>query len=251
MTEKYFIGDKIDKGCFGEIFLGRNLFTNEDLIIKRSKLDDLSIKNEAKIYNYLNNLEFIPIFKDFFQCNNFNNLVIEKMDNNLNVYKGKLNDNNFKDITTQIFKCLEFMHNKGIVHRDIKPNNFLVKDNKIKICDFGCSRQIVIKNKFIKEKNIDKIIGSPNYISLNVHKLFEPSMRDDIESAVYVIYYLLEKLDWVDNEISIDDVIEKKSKFSNKIIDYCRGLNFNHIPQYSKIYGYLQLDDFQFQHDGN
>lgn len=247
MTQKYIIIDKINKGCFGEIFLGRNKFTNEEIIIKRSKLDDLSIKNEAKIYNYLNNLEFIPIFKDFFQCDIYNNLVIEQMENNVNILKGKLNKNNFKEITFQIFKCLEFLHSKGVVHRDIKPNNFLIKNDKIKLCDFGCSKQILIKKKFVKQTKLDGIIGSLNYISINVHNFLNPTMRDDIESVVYVIYNLLENLEWVnfDNDLSIEEIIKKKSIFSNRIVDYARSLNYNQLPQYSVIFASLDYSYFQ------
>ena len=89
MTEKYELLDKINEGSFGSIFSARNLFTNESVIIKRSLPDDLSLKNEAKIYNYLNNKEFIPIFKDYFKTQFSQNLVIEKMDNNILFYKWK------------------------------------------------------------------------------------------------------------------------------------------------------------------
>jgi serine/threonine protein kinase len=143
MTEKYELLDKINEGSFGSIFSARNLFTNELVIIKRSLPDDLSLKNEAKIYNYLNNKEFIPIFKDYFKTQFSQNLVIEKMDNNIIFFKGKIKEDNYKMIYEQILDGIEYLHSKGVVHRDIKPNNFLIKNEKIKICDFGFSKQII------------------------------------------------------------------------------------------------------------
>tara|TARA_Y100000389_G_scaffold54228_1_gene50086 strand:- start:3854 stop:4594 length:741 start_codon:yes stop_codon:yes gene_type:complete len=246
MTEKYEMFNKINEGCFGSIYSGKNIYTNEEIIIKKAKLTDLSIKNEAKIYNYLNNLEFIPIFKDFFLTDNYYNLVIEKMDNNITILKGKLDNENFNNICRQMFKCLEFIHTKGVVHRDIKPNNFLIKNNKIKLCDFGFSKQIIIKKKFINESKIDKIIGTINYISVNVHDLIDPSMRDDIESVIYIIYYLLEKLEWVskNKNMTIEEIYEKKKNFSNKIIHYIRSLEFSQIPEYSKLFDHLKFEYF-------
>ena len=48
------------RSSFGSIFSARNLFTNELVIIKTTLQNDLSLKNEAKIYNFLNNIEFDP-----------------------------------------------------------------------------------------------------------------------------------------------------------------------------------------------
>ena len=78
-------------------------------------------------------------------------------------------------------------------------------------------------------------------------------MRDDIESVVYVIYYLLNKLEWAnsDSDISVEEIYNKKINFSNKIIKYVRSLDFNQIPSYSKIYDYLHLNDFESQHNVN
>ena len=168
------------------------------------------------------------------------------MDNNITILKGKLDNENFNNICRQMFKCLEFIHTKGVVHRDIKPNNFLIKNNKIKLCDFGFSKQIIIKKKFINESKIDKIIGTINYISVNVHDLIDPSMRDDIESAIYIIYYLLEKLEWVskNKNMTIEEIYEKKKNFSNKIIDYIRSLEFSQIPEYSKLFHHLKFEYF-------
>ena len=53
------------KGKFGIIYKAKNNFTNELVAIKKSLNEDGTLLNEAKIYNYLNNTEYFPIFKGF------------------------------------------------------------------------------------------------------------------------------------------------------------------------------------------
>ena len=243
MTEKYQLIDQINKGSFGTIFSARNLFSNETVIIKRGLTEDLTLKNEAKIYNYLNNKEFIPLFKDYFKTQFSQNLVIEKMENNIIFYKGKIKKDNYREIYSQILNSIEFLHSKGVVHRDIKPNNFLIKNNKIKICDFGFSKQIIIKHKHIDFKFIDKIIGTANYISKNVHKLIEPTRRDDIESIIYLFLFLEETITWIkdDLNLSIGEIEIKKEKLLDEnlkykeVLLYLKSLNFASSIDYNLV----------------
>ena len=242
--EKYIINEKINEGCFGGIFKGRNKFSGEKIVIKKSCINDLSIKNEAKIYNYLNNSEYFPKFIDFYIKLDTNYLIIELMDNNILIFKNLKDANKIYDIVGQIINGIEFLHNKGIVHRDIKPNNILVKNKIIKLCDFGFSKQIIKKNKHIELKSIEKIIGTPNYISLNVHNLFEPSRRDDIESIFYVIIDLFYNLPWNIDGITIDEIKIKKlkikednniSKILISLLEVTYNLKFNEKPNYNLI----------------
>ena len=245
MTEKYELLDKINEGSFGSIFSARNLFTNELVIIKRSLPDDLSLKNEAKIYNYLNNKEFIPIFKDYFKTEFSQNLVIEMMDNNIIYYKGKIKKDNYKKIYEPILDGIEFLHSKGVVHRDIKPNNFLIKNDKIKISDFGFSKQIITKKGHIEFKNIDKIIGTANYISKNVHKLIEPTRRDDIESIIYLFLFLEEKVSWIKDDLilSLREIEKEKEKLLEKNENYKKILLYLKSVKFADSINYKLVKD--------
>ncbi len=242
MLCKYSFIKEINKGSFGIIYKAKNIYTEEIIAIKKGNKTDQTLINEAKIYNYLNNTKFIPIFKGFVKDDSNMYIIIEYMDSNINILRKNLKNNKFADVSIQLISCIEFLHYNGIVHRDIKPSNFLIKNNIIKICDFGFSKQIIKNNKHIQYKNINKIIGTPNYISINVHNLIEPSRRDDLESVMYVLIYLNIDLPW--NESNLDETqILKKNILNNnilslkekKIFKYIRELTYSSVPDYLYI----------------
>ena len=227
MIEKYIILEEISKGLFGKIYKGKNRYTNELIAIKKGAVGDQTIINESKIYNYLNNTKFIPIFKSFFNDEKNTYIIMELMENNIKILRNKLSYIERKAVIIQLIDSINFLHTKGIVHRDIKPDNFLISNNKIKISDFGFSKQIIINKKHISYKNIDKIIGTPNFISVNVHNLIEPTRRDDLESIAYLIIYLSEDLPWLDKNIE-DTLLLKR----NKYISLYRQVWFWFLPLY-------------------
>ena len=110
--------------------------------------------------------------------------------------------------------------------------------------DFGLCKRFNFHGKHIQQKNIKSIIGSPNFISLNVHKGIEPSRRDDIESCIYVIAnMILGKLEWFDCNLN-EEMFQLKIKFKNKketpfiislMLDYVHKLEFSEIPNYDYL----------------
>ena len=91
-------------------------------------------------------------------------------------------------------ELLKTIHEKGLVHRDIKPDNFLVGlngDNKrIFIIDFGfCKSYLSDGVNHIPQKKTHNLIGSQTYASINAHNLIELTRRDDLESLGYMLMY--------------------------------------------------------------
>ena len=80
-----------------------------------------------------------------------------------------------------------------MIHRDIKPDNFLFNKSKQKIfiIDFGFCIPYLNKSDIIDPPPVKNFIGSLDYASINCHNLKTQSRRDDLESICYVIYYLL------------------------------------------------------------
>jgi serine/threonine protein kinase len=144
---------------------------------------------------------------------------------------------------------VQSLHNMFLLHRDIKPSNFLFglgqQTNKIHLIDVGFSKKYIHNGTHIPYKNITKIIGSPNFVSLNVHNLIEPSRRDDLESCVYVILTMLfnNQLEWF-HKTNINEIYEIKKNitynshvptFIKKMLTYVRSLEFEECPNYEYL----------------
>ena len=96
---------------------------------------------------------------------------------------------------------LEFIHSKGIVYRDVKPNNFVMgtgnKENTIFVVDYGLAKMFIDENKKHVPFEQQNFAGTAHYASLNAHLKRAQSRRDDLESLGYLLVYFLEgQLPW-------------------------------------------------------
>ena len=92
---------------------------------------------------------------------------------------------------------IEFIHSRGYIHRDIKPDNFLMgrhlHEGEVYLIDFGFAKRYIDINsgKHIPRTNGNHLIGTAKYISINTHLGIEQSRRDDIESLGYIFVYFI------------------------------------------------------------
>ena len=101
--------------------------------------------------------------------------------------KGVLNWKETLHFAMQIAKALEHAHDKGVVHRDIKPHNVMVlKNGSVKVTDFGIARVMSKSNTLTKEA-----LGSVHYISPEQAKGGWVDARSDIYSLGVVMYEML------------------------------------------------------------
>ena len=163
----------------------------------------------------------------------------------------------------QMLDRLEFIHNKNIIHRDIKPDNFVLGlDNKshiIYVLDFGLSKKYRSSrtHQHIKFSVNKKLTGTARYASINALKGCEQSRRDDLEAIGYVLmYFLRSSLPWQGlhvhkGEDRYKKILTKKrgtsaeelckgfpSEFA-EYINYTRNLEFEADPDYKFLRGLL------------
>ena len=110
-------------------------------------------------------------------------------------------------------QCLQALHQLGYLYRDVKPANFMLKNQellnskgRLYLIDLGLCKQFMRPDtgEHIKMKTNKKMIGTPVFCSINTHKGIENSRRDDLESWVYMIVYLVKKLPWEDYSLRKD-----------------------------------------------
>ena len=182
-------------------------------------------------------------------------------------------------IGIQMLDRLEFIHSKNIIHRDIKPDNFVLGlDNKshiIYILDFGLSKKFRSSrtHQHIKFSVNKKLTGTARYASINALKGCEQSRRDDLEAIGYVLLYFLRvSLPWQRLHVNKGEdrykkILQKKKGtsaedlckgFPNEFVEYInytRNLEFEADPDYKFLRGLLttvlekQNSQFDFYYD--
>jgi serine/threonine protein kinase len=251
---KYLLIEKIGSGSFGSIYKGQNIRTAELVAIKVEANDCKKkiLKNEAKIYQFLGIKHGFPQIKWFLVDSSNSYLVLDLLGVSLTEYKQNniIPYNLVIEIAIQMIDRVEILHNNSLIHRDLKPDNFLFGNsscnNTLYLIDFGfCRKYTDLQGNHIMNKPTKSLIGTPLFVSLFVHKNGQPSRRDDIESILFIILYLIDKLEWSYKKDLINDEIIKMKEdmiFSTYIplniinlIIYCRSLKFDECPDYEFI----------------
>lgn len=262
---KFKLGRKIGSGSFGVIYLATDMDTYEIVAVKieSSTSKHPQLFYEAKIYNALQGGSGIANVKWCGVDGEENVLIIDLLGPSLEdlfVYCGrKFTLKTVLMLADQMLTRIEFMHSKGYLHRDIKPDNFLMglgrKANQVYVIDFGLAKRYrdSTTNRHIPYREHKNLTGTARYASSNTHLGIEQSRRDDLESLGYVLLYFLRgSLPWqglkaATKKQKYEKICEKKISTPIEVLckscpvefasyfHYCKSLTFDQRPDYGFV----------------
>lgn len=257
---------KIAHGAFGEIYECIDKVTGTKLALKiEKKSSTLQLRHEFVVYKKIAGINTPKVFeygKIEYESSYLNCMTMELLGQSLEKIYIALNRTfTVKTIFMLGKRCLnriEYLHHRHFIHRDVKPENFVVDKSRSKVylIDYGLSKEYrnpgtLLHRPMKKDKNL---IGTARYASLNTHLGYEQSRRDDLESLGFMlIYFMKGKLPWqglrAENKFEKYTLI-KTVKQNTAMYDLCFGLP-NEIYLYmihvrnlqyeeSPDYGYLE-----------
>eukprot|EP01062_Namystynia_karyoxenos_P060154 TRINITY_DN51658_c0_g1_i1.p1 TRINITY_DN51658_c0_g1~~TRINITY_DN51658_c0_g1_i1.p1 ORF type:complete len:459 (+),score=123.77 TRINITY_DN51658_c0_g1_i1:151-1527(+) len=214
VANKFRMLEKLGAGSFGDIFKGMDIETGETVAIK---LEPVQAKNpllfdEARIIKLLSkdgppgnptNVDPRGVAQLFWYGiqGDFHVMVCSLLGpslEDLHAYCGRrLSLRTVCNLGKQMISRVEYMHSKHMLHRDIKPDNFLVgmgrRASTVYIIDFGLSKPYRDPKSLehIPFKSGKGLSGTARYTSIATHLGYEQSRRDDLEAIGYVVMYLL------------------------------------------------------------
>ena len=258
---KYSLKKLIEKGSFGEVYMGTNILNKKNYALKIEKInkDDYVLKEEAYTLLLVKG-PGIPSVISFGVSGKYHILVEELLGDSINkIFNKNKKKINLKDtcmLAIQALERIEYVHSKNYLHRDIKPGNFLVGNpdkSQIYLIDFGNAKKFRSSKtgKLLSNNERRRIYGTALFLSFNVLTKGETTRKDELESLGLLFIYLHQGfLPWsnikvksprdavkyivsIRQNISLEELCSKMPREMYEYMNYINKLNFVNKTNYS------------------
>ncbi|EAY15812.1 CK1 family protein kinase [Trichomonas vaginalis G3] len=260
LIDNYRIIKPIGDGGFAYVFFVRDESTNRAYAMKISKdpMHNQVIDLERDVMEEITGNSCFPVLvkSGYYRKNMY--IIMELLGMNLASIRKLLDGKKFSLYTSlvvasQTINILEIFHNKGFVHRDVKPSNFLVKQKNVsELCliDFGLSKRYIDPNTGKPHPKSDKVrfVGTSRYASINALKDNDVSVCDDLISWFYMIVeQYVGQLPW--SSITDKELI-LAMKIRTPVEELCSDLpqEMINIYKYLETLQYDDVVDYTFIH---
>ena len=271
VAKHYELTDKIAKSPFYDVYRAQHKHNQTVVAVKIEQrlVSESKLLNEARTIRELRGEEAgdlgIPEVVEAGSDGNYNYLAMEMMGKSVDVIMadsgGRLELRLVIEIGLQVIDRLEFLHSRGFVHRDLRPEHFLF--GRVKHPDKVYLAGLVLSKTFQRtngrhvpyKDNKTSFTGTARFVSLNTHLGIEQSRRDDLEALINVMVFMAKgHLPWMG--VKGDGRKEKyeniqMAKITTPVDIICKDMpaEFEELLVYCRTLEYEQQPDYQYMRE--
>lgn len=262
---RYKIRSLIGEGNFGKVFSAKDMQNKKYVAVKLEQncKNNSQLENEIETLKAIQGARGIPKLIGSGEWNEHKYMVTELLGSSLHTlflqYKKKFSLNTVVAIAEQSLARIETLHKKYYLHRDIKPRQFVIgrktDAETVYMLDFGLSKKYQTGDLGLHIPYLENrpFVGTIYYASINVHLGIQQCRRDDLESYLYMLSYLIKgQLPWMSlpkNEQSEIKVRILKSTTSAMELFDGAPAEFFHLFQYVRSLQFESRPDYDYMRE--
>uniref|UniRef100_A0A7S0ALE6 Casein kinase I n=1 Tax=Pyrodinium bahamense TaxID=73915 RepID=A0A7S0ALE6_9DINO len=261
---RFSVLERIGSGCYGTVYSGIDVETNAEVAVKFESLAAQPrhqyLAHEVRIMQMLGYLKDLHGFANFYHAGKeqgYRCLVMERLGRSLSdtfsSCGGRFSVKTTVLVAEQVLRLLEYLHSRGVVHRDVKPENFLwgngSRRHHLHLIDFGLSKVYYHSDRHAPMR-VAPFTGTLRYASVSTHNFLQQSRRDDLEALGHMlIYFVRGSLPWqgCTGRTRMEKFeLVKRLKVGTPLQQLCKGYPaaFEDYLSYCRRLGYKDRPDY-------
>lgn len=265
VEDRFELLERVGSGAFGVVHKAYDTEEKKTIALKLERADSrmYMLEREYMVYRAVEGETGFPkqygLFSDCpIYHTDYNCLAMDYLGPSLEDLvkrcNGKFTMKTVCQIAVQAIERIHSLHSKNLLHRDIKPDNFLFHEGILYLIDFGMAKHYrdPTTHCHIEYKDHKSLVGTPRYASINAHLGIQCSRRDDLESIGYMLIYLLRgSLPWQgihahSKRKKYQKIMEKK--LATPIDLLCRGYprSFESYFEYVRSLRFADKPDYDY-----